>query len=113
MTGSLFEEVNINGTTITEGDWSYVSMRYCHLEKFDLRKICFKESDLYGANLENADLRNADLTNVILSKSNIVGADFRGAKIDGIDFRNITIKKTRFDMVQTIFIVQSYGAIIG
>jgi len=52
MTGSNFKETSLDGLSIIEGDWSYISLRYGNLKKFNFRKVTLKGADLYGCNLE-------------------------------------------------------------
>lgn len=52
MTGSDFEEANLDGITIISGDWSYTNLRFANLSKQMLKGIRLVEADLYECNLE-------------------------------------------------------------
>lgn len=54
MTGSDFEEANLDGLTIKGGDWSYTNFRFANLGKQKLKDIRLVEADLYECNLEKS-----------------------------------------------------------
>ena len=92
MTGSDFEEANLDGITIISGDWSYTNLRFANLSKQILKGIRLIEADLYECNLEKADLREADLTGAQLGKAKLSGANLKGAIVDRIDFTSFDLK---------------------
>jgi fluoroquinolone resistance protein len=110
MTGSSFEESNLDALTIQGGDWSYTHLRFHRLKGLNLRDVSFVEADLYECNLEKCDFQNADLSRAVLAHAILTHADLRGAKVDAVDWRSFDLTNVRLDLVQAVDVARAFGA---
>ncbi|WP_236636012.1 pentapeptide repeat-containing protein [Exiguobacterium sp. SH5S13] len=111
-TGSSFESCTFGGVTVRGGDWSFVNLRHAPLRKMDWSDVRLVEADLYGADLKESRWTNAALTRAVLQHADCTAADFIGADMDGVDFTDVTLKKTKLDVMQAVQVARSLGAIV-
>lgn len=73
-------------------------------ERFILRKIVLRDSDLIRVNLKNSDLTQADFRNTNFSYSDISGANLIGCNLEGCDLTSVNFENsdlTRADLRKT------------
>lgn len=112
MTGSAFDEANLEAVRVVGGDWSYAGFRFQKLSGLDLRRVRLAEADFYECDLTGADLRDADLSHANMDKAQLEKADLRGAVLEAVNLTAMRLRDTRMDLTQAMTLARHYGAIV-
>jgi uncharacterized protein YjbI with pentapeptide repeats len=101
---SVFEDVRLVATSLTEARWREVTVRDCVLAGADiaaseLRRVTFTGGKLEGVSLRGATLRDAVFERCVLTDLDLTGATldkcaFRGCRITGLDLTDARLAAT-------------------
>ena len=103
---SLFEDVRLVATGLSESRWRELAVRECVLAGVDLaaselRRVTVTGGKWEGVNLRGATLRDTVFEDCVLTDLDLVGATldkcaFRGCRITGLDLTDARLAATDF-----------------